>query len=56
MSAWCDRCLVGSARCGIPVESMRHDVDEFGYPPEWVRDAAGPRCTVFEAKPWRAGS
>lgn len=49
---FCDRCKRDTEQqCQIYAKAFLHDVDEPGYPPEWIADADGftnPRCTAFE--------
>ena len=33
--------------CDIVVRAFALDIDDAGYPPEWVEDEGGPRCTAF---------
>ena len=33
--------------CHIVVTAYALDIDDAGYPPEWVEDEIGPRCTAF---------
>lgn len=59
IARFCERCAYGNAEelepCMIVGATMAFDVDDPAYPPEWIRDAAGPRCTAFrpmgEAQP-----
>jgi hypothetical protein len=37
-----DSCPINAAACFL-------DVDDPDYPPEWITDEAGYRCTAFEA-------
>ena len=57
MAEFCDRCAkLGDEKrgwCKIQGATFMFDVNEPGYPAEWVRDADGtwpgnPRCTAFE--------
>lgn len=61
MERFCYRCATdedyqdevpGAKGCLIILMTMCKDVDEIGYPPEWVSDDAvglvNPRCTAFE--------
>ena len=57
MGQWCSRCERGRRQdrpCRILGMTMGLDVDDPGYPKEWVRDAEGwpgnPRCTAFESR------
>ena len=34
--------------CMIIAATMAYDLDDSDYPPEWITDDAGPRCTAFE--------
>lgn len=51
---WCARCHreAGGRECKILTATFIYNVDERGYPKEWVQDAQGwpgnPRCTAFE--------
>lgn len=53
MSAFCERCANDSEDdpCEIIGRTMALDVDELGYPTEWIRDVGpwpgNPRCTAF---------
>lgn len=42
----------GEYGCPIILATMTHNVDEPGYPPEWISDddcgLVNPRCTQFE--------
>lgn len=42
----------GEEGCTIVLKTLFLDVDEIGYPPEWISDDAvgliNPRCTAFE--------
>ena len=49
-AVWCNRCPRHSSPryCSIIFDASTMDVDHPDYPPEWVEDDAGPRCTAFE--------
>ena len=56
MDRWCDRCTHDVAfqagtgdSCPIVARTMALQVDDPRYLAEWIEDAAGPRCTAFEA-------
>lgn len=46
---WCDRCArdCEDNPCQILAATFWLAVDDPDYPPEWIEDDAGPRCTVF---------
>lgn len=50
MSQWCERCIKDSPNqpCSIIGRAMGMDLDDAGYPAEWIEDGHGPRCTAFE--------
>lgn len=37
--------------CPILGQTMIHNPGDPEYPPQWVEDADGPRCTAFVARP-----
>ena len=49
MSLWCERCIKDrpSKPCSILGRALGMDIDDAGYPAEWVEDGDGPRCTAF---------
>jgi hypothetical protein len=50
MSRFCHRCVKDSESkpCRILGRTFALDVDDKGYPREWITDDAhGPRCTAF---------
>ena len=49
MSKFCDRCVKDQPNkpCRILGRTMAYEVDEKGYPREWITDDNGPRCTAF---------
>lgn len=56
-SNWCHRCERDRRQdrpCRILGDTFFLDVDDPGYPPEWVQDAEGwpgnPRCTAFQSR------
>jgi hypothetical protein len=57
MARFCDLCSRDAAyrdgagdSCPIAAASLTYLIDQPGYPAEWIRDEAGPRCTAFEAE------
>ena len=55
MDKFCDRCRRDDAfqrgvgdSCPIAAASLAFDIEEPGYPSEWIEDEDGPRCTAFE--------
>lgn len=48
---FCLRCkeYVGD-HCDINSDAFWNDIGDEDYPPEWIQDEAGPRCTAFKAK------
>lgn len=55
MARWCEKCVkdTPSKPCRIIALTMSLGIDHKDYPPEWVEDDDGPRCTAFadHAKP-----
>ena len=61
MAHFCEGCKrdqvfqeTGEGGCPIAAASLMYDVDEEGYPKEWIKnvgdvDGATARCTAFEA-------
>lgn len=54
IAAWCERCEKDrreSKPCRILGRTFALDIDDKGYPKEWIRDAGewpgNPRCTAF---------
>lgn len=56
MAKFCDRCQKEAAYrrnpnrtdgCSILCASMCYEVEDSGYPKEWIEDDQGPRCTAF---------
>ena len=47
---WCCRCSKYTLSSPCPITSLTFmlDIDHPNYPPEWVEDDDGPRCTAFE--------
>jgi len=57
MGRFCDQCTednlndIGEGGCKIILLSMSFDVDESGYPKEWVYDKDGqPICTAWKQR------
>lgn len=55
MAQFCDRCRRDAnydngkgPGCQILAASMAYQFGESGYPPEWIEDEQGSRCTAFE--------
>jgi hypothetical protein len=53
MEQFCYRCARDETRdidggCDIIMASMVYGLDDPEYPPEWVQDDDGARCTAFE--------
>lgn len=57
MARFCDRCEReqkyretedGRDSCPIVCTTMLYSPGESRYPPEWIRDENGARCTAFE--------
>jgi hypothetical protein len=53
MERWCGHCkrdehLNEGDYCPIATWTMAVEIDDPNYPPEWVQDAIGPRCTAFD--------
>ena len=55
MDRFCDRCRRDEAfqrgdgdSCPIAAATIAYDVADPEYPPEWIEDEAGPRCTAYE--------
>ena len=47
----CASCKIGVAKCPIIPEVMAHDLDDEGYPDQWVIGQCGyPQCTDYEPK------
>jgi len=51
---WCEGCAkdakyreTGKGGCQIIVGAMLYDIGDPDYPPEWIQDEHGPRCTAF---------
>jgi hypothetical protein len=45
---WCSNCERDrGGDCSILANTFVYDIDDPRYPPEWVRDEHGPRCTAF---------
>jgi hypothetical protein len=52
LARWCNQCTrddVHDEPCPIKVSTIFLKVTDPDYPQEWVRGAAGPCCTAFEA-------
>ena len=49
MSRWCELCVKDrpSKPCSIIGRTMALAIDDRKYPPQWVEDDDGPRCTAF---------
>lgn len=51
--AWCYRCArdTEARPCSILTRTMAFNIEENGYPKEWIRDVGpwpgNPRCTAF---------
>ena len=48
--AFCDRCRRwpgGLSVCPIWARAQAYRPDQFNFPPEWIADDHGPRCTAF---------
>ena len=53
MAAWCDRCEQQpedqqDGGCQILMRTMIYSVNDPNYPPEWIEDEDGPRCTAYQ--------
>jgi hypothetical protein len=58
MAEFCDRCTKDTAfrdgtgdSCPIAANTMVYRVTDPNYPPEWIEDEQGPRCTAFTQEP-----
>lgn len=55
---WCARCMRDKGYseitpedgCQILAATMALDEHDPDYPPEWITDDLGPRCTAFESE------
>jgi hypothetical protein len=37
--------------CPIMGSALAFAIDQEGFPPEWIEDSNGPRCTAFQPTP-----
>lgn len=46
---FCEKCVkdTPSVPCGILSLTLWLQIDEKGYPKQWIEDEDGPRCTAF---------
>lgn len=55
IAKFCEKCARDGEDnpCFILGRALGHNIDDPDYPPEWVQDEQGPRCTAFtlEASP-----
>jgi hypothetical protein len=56
MAAFCEQCKkygysdeTPEKTCPILMASMAFEIEDAGYPSEWIRDDDGGKCTSFEA-------